>query len=304
MSYSKKAIVNIIIFMDLKISLEVKNDVNDMINLNESISHCPKCIQQVILYFIKENEIYFKCRNGHEGKTSIKEYLKEINQTSLNNLACFNCNEKNDELVLCLGCQNIICQNIDCKNEHLTISHSHSNLNTVKINDYDNACPKHCSEYYYYCEDCGVNLCDKCDNYHCNHSLIKFFPDDEFFEDIKQKFSRIQKDLETFSKKINFVIQRLIRLYKNFQYSIQYQKKFIENIVNSYEKKKNNENLNYEIIKNIKNLEFDWNFKKHESDKEILKFLYNKNFSILRKKDIPKKKKEESEIIIISKQIK
>ena len=239
---------------------------------------CEDCYELLSINFnLNKKEIQLVCEKEKKAKSipfetffeTIDKY-KEIN-------CCEFCKNKNMSQIyyLCKTCSNkILCEN--CFNEH---DKKHDSMK-FKI---DSTCRKHYNPYESYCPICKEHKCSYCSIDHDeSHEKEEFWLKKKLFKknkidgfkanikrinilknEIEQKVNSLIKELEDKIKYIN-------ELRTNFFERLNMQMKFIELILDNYEKKLKDFDLNYY---NISNLEKHINF-------NLLELNYNENNSI------------------------
>ena len=255
--------------------------------------------------------------------------LENISYEELKNNFFYYYNE--NKIFFCNICRNIICQK--CKNYHLLFCQSKSdilagnnndifnnyenyeeikNLIDDKIIDYDSEinlnkqfmplymfdtfCIKHKRPYNYYCENCNLNLCSDCIN-HTNHKILNWMDIENILILKNEELQKEKTMINNLATKIAECIQEINNYFKELL------KKRID-IVNLKEKILLNAksiNNNYNIYKNLKNIEF--NVKNFDDDKfdteknamnkiNILLEFFNEPYSIINKKLFNEKTEE------------
>ena len=245
------------------------------------IIRCEDCHELLFIDFnLNKKEIQLICEKEKKTKNipfdtffeTIDKY-KDIN-------CCEFCKNKNISQIyyLCKECSNkILCEN--CFNEH---DKKHEIIK-FKI---DSTCRKHYYPYESYCPKCKEHKCSYCsidhdeshekDEFLLKKKLFKKNKIDGFKENIK-RISMLKNGIE---QKINSLIKELedkIKYINNlrniFFESLNKKMKFAELILDNYEKKLKDFDLNYY---NISNLEKQINF-------NLLELNYNENNSLDKK---------------------
>ena len=160
-----------------------------------------------------------------------------------------------------------LCKN--CKKVILNINNNEGEdlcSDCLKNNKYNNedvlssTCSIHNKKYIYYCENCENQLCELCNNIHSsqNHEIVKFsnliknnnnfFQKIEKIENIVKNFEDILQDiLNNIENEINKFKSITTKRRKEFKDIIEISKKFYS----VFKRKKEKNDLSYEIIKNI-----------------------------------------------------
>ena len=205
-----------------------------------------------------KREIRLKCEK--EGKTKdipFENFFQTIKKYEDMN-CCEFCRNKNpsQKYYLCKTCSNkILCEK--CFNEH------NKNDDIIKF-EMDSTCKKHYHQFESYCPACKENKCSYCSVDHeeshekneipLKKKLIKKNKIDELKETIK----KMKKDKDEIAQKMNLVIKELeeklqfINNLKNkfFEY-LRMKIQFVELLLNNYEKKLENYNINYFFADNL-----------------------------------------------------
>ena len=228
------------------------NNVNDI--LLDNISRCPECnlISSLSLHY-KERIPYinYYCENNHKGNISLEEYMKKYNKYSLYKEKCSECNknqnEINDDFFFCYKCNKFLCPSC-------IINHpSNDRHNLTKINRYDASCKIHYNYYCFYCNKCNKNLCIYCKNEHESHDikdLIKF-KNSYDINKIEEKIKSIKNKINNLEEIKNKIIYEIDEIKKLSELEI----KYFNILLNSFKYEENQNNINYNIIENIKNFD-------------------------------------------------
>ena len=228
------------------------NNVNDI--LLDNISRCPECnlISSLSLHY-KERIPYinYYCENNHKGNISLEKYMKKYNKYSLYKEKCSECNknqnEINDDFFFCYKCNKFLCPSC-------IINHpSNDRHNLTKINRYDASCKIHYNYYCFYCNKCNKNLCIYCKNEHESHDikdLIKF-KNSYDINKIEEKIKSIKNKINNLEEIKNKIIYEIDEIKKLSELEI----KYFNILLNSFKYEENQNNINYNIIENIKNFD-------------------------------------------------
>ena len=124
--------------------------------------------------------------------------------------------------------------------------------NMIEYNNRFNFCIKHNKIFLSYCDNCNINLCEKCEEEHYKHKRISYKEmkqNDKRINEIKNEISEIKIKI----KKYKMEIKKLNNLYiKNMNNILNDLDKYYFLYENIY---KSIDNLNnYESIKNLNNL--------------------------------------------------
>ena len=136
---------------------------------------------------------------------------------------------------------------------------------------FDSICIKHSNTFSSYCINCKRNLCVYCVNEHENHKKVSLsntiFSKDEKNELI-YKINEFKESINEIDKIKNDIIKELEKYKENNLILI----KFIEDLLGTYEYEDKNNNMNYNEIQNLKNIQNNYsNNKFHILEKIIEK---------------------------------
>ena len=251
---------------------------------NYPMIRCEDCHELLILNFnLNKKEIEVVCEK--EKKTKIitfVEFFETLDKYKEMN-SCEFCKNKNLSQIyyLCKECSNkILCEN--CFNEH---DKKHEIIK-IKI---DSTCRKHYNPYESYCPICKEHKCSYCSIDHdeshekeeflLKKKLFKKNKIDGFKANIKRiniLKNKIEQTINSLIKELEDKIKSINTLRNIFFENLNKQMKFTELILDNYEKKLKNFDLNYY---NISNLEKQINFNLSELN-------YNENNSLDKKIEI------------------
>ena len=257
------------------------------INTNESedypIIRCEECYEiPTIILKIDNKEIQLKCQKEEKTKeipfenffSTLKKY-EDIN-------CCQFCKNKNpsQKYYLCKTCNNkILCDN--CFNEH----NKNDDIIKFKI---DSTCKKHHNPFESYCPKCKEHQCSYCSvDHEESHEKDEFFLKKNFFKRNKlDEFKNTTKKIKSLKDKVEQTINSVLKeleekiiflknLKSKFFESLNMKMKLVQLILNNYEKKLANFDMNYFIINNLEN-QINFN---------LLELNLNKNDSLDKKID-------------------
>ena len=248
------------------------------------IIRCEDCHELLFINFnLNKKEIQLICEKENKTKNIPFDTFFETLDKYKDMNCCEFCKNKNPSQIyyLCKECSNkILCEN--CFNEH------DKKHDTIKLK-IDSTCRKHYNPYESYCPKCKEHKCSYCsidhdeshekDEFTLKKKLFKKNKIDAFKANIK-RINNLKKEIE---QKINSLIKELEdkiksinNLRNNFFESLDKQMKFSELMLDNYEKKLKDFDLNYY---NISNLEKQINF-------NLLQLNYNENNSLDKKIEI------------------
>jgi len=208
-----------------------------IINVNSDIKKdlkhhiCPKChrIHQIKLKNYKIN--FFDCgTKEHDENNLLFDEYKNLLQSEI--LICKECGKKDNNMYVCYDCNNkFLCEY--CKKRHS------SNHKIIEYEYFNIKCLFHKKKLTSYCENCKINLCQRCESEHCTHPIIKF-------KDMNGQIDLGVKDkINEFKEEIDDIIDRLNKIKENINY-------YLKIICDINDGIKYNKYLsNYYIFKNI-----------------------------------------------------
>jgi len=274
---------------------------------NYPIIRCEECYEIPSINFkMDKNEIQIKCEK--EGKTKelkFEEFFSTINKYEDINCCQF-CKNKNpsQKYYLCKTCNNkILCQNCFAV---------HDKKDEVFLFKIDSTCKKHYNQYETYCPKCKESKCSYCsiehDESHENDEILlkkKLFRKN-ILDEFKSRIKRIENERDNVEQNVNLVIKELEEkikalndLKKQFLEKLNKKLKFTQLILQNYEKKIEDFDINYFIINNLENqikfnlleLNLNQNDSLEQKIENISNYL-NKNINSQFDLDIKEKKKE------------
>ena len=244
---------------------------NNLINKDkptlQSLDNIPRCPECNLIASLKLNYnegkplVNYFCENNHNGDISLDEYMNIYNNYSFLNQKCEECNKNQNEikdgLFYCSKCNKFLC--------HSCVLNHQKDHNITYYKRYDSLCKIHSNYFDSYCMKCNKNICIYCYQQHESHELInlsKFNYNEESKNKLIEKINNI--DLDIIKEEI---IKEIDRLKKLNELEIKYYKL----LVNTYKYEENQNNLNYNIIKNIKNFEEIFGLNKIKIYEDIFK---------------------------------
>ena len=216
---------------------------------------CPECKKLAIIN--NNNDIFsLKCLNNHK---YIDLTINSFYESQYIDESLINCNK--------CGNNKSYYNNfyIDSNNKYICPLCSEGNNNIIEYKYRFNICVNHNKKYISYCNNCNINLCEKCEEKHKNHKIINYKeikPNEKRIKEIKEEEIKINKykdDLKILSKKLLNFINDLVN-------EINIYSKIYKNLINNMEYL-----YNYESIKNI------LDFKCKELILEINSYFSNEN---------------------------
>ena len=223
------------------------------VNLNDDdITRCLECnLICLIRTKYKKGQLYinYKCENGHSGEKLFQNYLKEYKFYSLYNekCKCGKCpkDDKNN-FFYCSKCKMFLC-NI-CQNKHPN-GDKHDLINYKR---YDSLCTNHSNLFDSYCIECEKNICSFCKKDHKGHNFINLYD----FDVSDNTIMNFKKEIEELKEKINnldLIKTLLDSAFEDLRMLNDFEIKLREIILNTYLYENRQKNLNYYVIKNLKN---------------------------------------------------
>ena len=218
------------------------------------IKRCQICGKILLLSLSYDEDTVFleySCSNNHNGKITLDQFLNSnINNTIRKE--CKTCHCPCDKMkIFCIKCNGFICQK--CRKYHS--NKNHINLNNI---DFDSNCFEHNLLFKKYCIECKCNLCDKCYEQHISHNILNiddYNIKDNEFNDIVVKFADLKYNLI----EIDDMIKDINKILENMKKITLLQIQFFNEMLFIYEKAKKENNLNYEIIHNFKEIGYELN---------------------------------------------
>ena len=245
----------------------------NVINENEEIDYpiirCEDCHEVLSIDFkMDKKQIILKCEK--EGKTKnieFKQFFEELKKYKDINYCQF-CKKKNktQKYYLCKTCSNkILCE---------TCYRTHNKEDDVIKFKIDSTCKKHYNPYESYCPKCKENKCSYCsvehdenhekEEFYLKTKLIKKNKLDNFKNTIKNEINektKIELAIDSVIKELEEKIENLKKLKRNFFEYLNMKLKFIKFVLNNYEKKMTDFDINFYIIDNLQN-QFNFNLKR------------------------------------------
>ena len=241
------------------------NFSSDNFEINEpkyDLFRCSKCYNiQYIETFIKDNEIYLslKCENKHNNELPLKNALEKRLENQIENVLCSSCGVSSSiiEFYYCYKHNIFFCAN--CSNSHSSCGQ------LISLDNFDNYCKKHSKQNFFFCQDCGKEICYECiktqHNIHSYKSIIALHK--TFIEKYRNQIISTTNDLNNFNQKMKEKIE-------SFENSIRQLKKIKENcihlthlqiylsklLLNVYEKKQSQQKISYPVIENLRKFKF------------------------------------------------
>ena len=219
---------------------------------------CPKCFEKCRIKIEDYSIILFDCKNNHITYMSLDKF-KESQKIDLSQIKCDFCNNKRMEnsfdytFYYCLNCKKNIC--ILCKAKHK------ENHIIINYEQKEYKCPIHFDSYFKYCYDCKINICMLCNQNHSSHKLENFEnvisnPDSKRIE-----LDKLKEEIDNFNNNVKKIINGLNQIIQNMETYYQ----IFNNIYNNY----NVNNKNYQVLKNVSQINLKNNIYKEISEINI-----------------------------------
>ena len=287
------------------------NAIDEKETKDYPILRCEDC-REILRINLKldKKEVQLKC--AKEGKTQNIPFEKFF--TEIKKYADINCCELCKNIItsqnyyLCKTCSNkILCEK--CFEEH----NKKDDVIKFKI---DSTCKIHYNPYESYCPICKENKCSYCSIDHDeSHEKEEFFLKKKLFKKnkldefkktimaIKEEKNRIELKINSITKEPEEKINTLNELKNKFFESLNMKLKFVELVLNNYEKKIKDLDMNFTIINNLEKqinfnltkLDLNYNDSLDKKIRNISNFL-NKNLNSYFNFD-NKEGKEKNELI-------
>ena len=221
-------------------------DINKKRGLQKEQISCPICDSPVSL-IIKDDKISIEnCFNKHYfNNLSLNEFTNIIGFKEFEyKCECGNSSSNYKKFYICT-CKKYFCP--------LCYIHHSENLNHILIdcNERFYICNIHNSKYISLCGNCNVNLCNKCEYEHSQHTILEY----KRIIPSKNKINEFCKDIEQGNillNKYNSQILELNNLFTNFIFNMKNNNNDSLKIYDYLSKELYNLN-NYENIKSIEN---------------------------------------------------
>ena len=252
-----------------------------------NILRCPQCHLIPFIFieqFKTDSYLMFECLNDHKIIKPLKELYNENKNFKIDSVRCKNCEETNiSKIFYCIKCYGFYCE----KELH-SLNEGHDIL--IPVKKIDSCCfeKNHNKDIICFCKDDNKNICFYCkENEHKGHKIEEFkFIENEKINEIKNNINKTKQNLTLFLNEIKSFILELEKLikeikneYNKYKENNEIKIKIVEDLINNYEMKKTNCDLNYQIIQNINYINFnnDMNIKINLNKiDEIRKDLLNK----------------------------
>ena len=243
-------------------SIRIKKLESFFLNNNsyENLIRCEECLFLSFIQEIKiDNEmiiIYSNCRNNHNKKFDLFNYLYYYRENKITNSFCYYDKKtkfNEDNFLYCSECKIIFCDK--CQREHNKEENIKHKI--INVNYLDFFCFEHTKSFDNICLECQQNLCSECLNVHNkNHKIINF--NDKIFDvnKIDECIAKFEHYKILLNKLVN-ILNSATKLTKLFPVFNPYRSKFfylndlLSNILKVYKYEKKNNNMNFELLYNL-----------------------------------------------------
>ena len=199
--------------------MEVSSNSNrykEIVSIPNDQYVCTKCdsIPEIISIDYNKGIIEFKCQTHDIQKVNMSEYFEQESKFLYYNIRCAEHKTRIQKEYLSyvfnhfIDTKKNLCEN--CSKGEKSMS--------IKVNEINNICPIHIKKYIKYCQKCNIHFCSQ-DDIKCRHII----------EEIKSPES---KDIDLIKKKIDILM--------NYKELIDYQIKFLNTVLMTYEKHPSN----------------------------------------------------------------
>jgi len=225
-------------------------------NSQENLIRCEHCFLFSYIKNIKFDNnlilIYSSCRNNHEKKYDLIEYLNKFKVYKMENVLCkYDENKFNiDTFIYCPECRLYFCHN--CQKHH---DKNENNLNHhliyAKYMDFYCFEHKHYKPFKYFCCTCAKNICLDCEG-HNEHNIIDF--KDYKIDNINEyiiKFEQNELNLNKIESYLTRKSSNILNYFKVYKSKIYYLNDLLKNILLTYQFEKNSNNMNFELLYNL-----------------------------------------------------
>ena len=194
--------------------------------------------------------------------------MNKYNNFSLLKQKCEECNKSQNEVkgdfFYCSKGNKFIC--LSCIINH----QNDENHNTINYKRYDSLCKIHSNSYSFFCMKCKKNLCIYCFPKHKAHELINLSE----FNYSEESKNILEEQIKIIEKKIidlDIIKEEVISETDKLKKSIELEMKFFKILVNTFKYEEIQNNINYNIIQNLKNFEEIFGLNKIQMFEKIFK---------------------------------
>ena len=223
-------------------------------NSQDNLIRCEDCFLLSYIRSIKYKNnsilIYSSCRNNHEKKYDLIEYLNKFKENKMENVLCKYDDNKFDIdiFIYCLECRLYFCQN--CQKHH-DKNGNNFNHHLIKAKFMDFYCFEHIKPFKYFCCTCEKNICLDCEG-HNEHNIVDF--KDYKIDNINEYIIKFEQNELYLNKIENYLVKKSsnIKNYFNvYKSKILYLNDLLKNILLTYQFEKNSNSMNFELLYNL-----------------------------------------------------
>ena len=277
-----KIIYNLIKINTLKSYFSKQSEAN--------LIRCEKCflLSYIKSIKIKNNEIfiYASCRNDHEKKYELIDYLNAFKENKIENILCYYDNNKFniETFIYCSECKIFFCPN--CQNKHDKDKDLNHLLIKAKFMDF--YCFEHYEPFTNFCLSCEKNICQYCEGKHNDHNIINFDENNHQIEKINDyciKFEQNEVNLKKIESYLENNSSNILIPFNSYKAKVFYLNDLLKNLLLTYDFEKKSNNMNFElfynsifVLKNNKYLECNKNkLKSIKSQDDFNKYKFDLN---------------------------
>ncbi len=128
----------------------------------------------------------------------------------------------------------------------------------------------HSNSYCFYCKKCKINICIYCKPKHESHDIIdlsKF----NYNEEAKKKVIENIKNIEKKIIDLDIIKEEIILEIDKLKKSNELEMKLFKLLLNTYKYEENHNNMNYNVIQNLKNFDVVFGLNKIQIYEKIFK---------------------------------
>ena len=230
---------------------------------NNFIPRCPKCLLVPSIKLIYENndcKIEYNCQNKHSDIIPFNLFEKDCQNFSLEKVGCLECKkekEKNKELnyFYCFQCQQTICGL--CVHKHKNIQQKHI---LHSLENFDGTCLIHNNSYDFFCLNCNMNICSICKEKEHKYHKLQLISSYILGEDIKLEIDLAIKEILEIKTKMNSIQKSINEAFEKIKNNSLNVIQFMKHLLYAYNYEVTYNNLNFNVINNLKsfkkNIEF------------------------------------------------
>ena len=186
---------------------------------------------------------------------------KDCQNFSLEKVGCLECKkekEKNKELnyFYCFQCQQTICGL--CVHKHKNFQQKHI---LHSLENFDGTCLIHNNSYDFFCLNCNMNICSICKEKEHKYHKLQLISSYIFGEDIKQEIDLAIKEILKIKSKMNSIQKSINEAFEKIKNNSLNVIQFMKHLLYAYNYEVTYNNLNFNVINNLKSFKEILNFK-------------------------------------------